>query len=428
MQEVIQNMFLPHSFFQRGYIHFRFFHLSSNQHSTMKPPKSFFFWTLFVATVVTCVQILLITKTLPMEHDAALVPSEMFARIKKEETPKRQIYSVFSTGCSPGQDWQSHVLAYSHKLHKIPGKIIRLMACNDPSYQLPHHSYEVVRTPDWTNKNGDVYSPRNRPYSLSYWLNGIVNSSELLPNDNDVIINIDPDMVFLNGHLHVDLVQHGHGVAAQYALGNMFLKDMKRFCGGACEFDKKPTMHEYSMGTPYLLTALDAKRHANLWGNITDEIRFSGHSGWETEMFSAILTFIILGIKIHIEQLMHSDHSAWSENWELVKWHPNLMTPTSLLVGHYCQIYEISTFSWYKKSKEMEQVDLRKCGQNLLLDTPTIDVLEMMERRRKKPLVRVGKESSKSVRENRNVWLLDNTYSHVKQALGSYYEEFCTDQ
>lgn len=94
---------------------------------------------------------------------------------------------------------------------------------------------------------------------------------------------------------------------------------------------------------------------------------------------------------------------------------------------YYCQKYEISTLSWFKKNKEMQWVDLRKC-QNLLLTTPTINVLEIMELPRNKPLVRVGKESSKSVRENRNVWLLDNTYSHVKQALGSYYEEFCTDQ
>ena len=61
----------------------------------------------------------------------------------------RRIFTVFSTSCSPFQDWQAQALLYSHK---IEGNLVRLMACGNSNYTLPKHShdhYRVIRTPDF---------------------------------------------------------------------------------------------------------------------------------------------------------------------------------------------------------------------------------------------------------------------------------------
>lgn len=100
----------------------------------------------------------------------------------------RRIFTVFSTSCSPYQDWQSQALLYSHKRCKIEGELVRLMACGNSNYTLPKHSHEryrVIRTPDFNARVWcDDYSPRNRPQGMSYWLNGRSDDTDL-PHDDD---------------------------------------------------------------------------------------------------------------------------------------------------------------------------------------------------------------------------------------------------
>jgi hypothetical protein len=119
------------------------------------------------------------------------------------------VFTILSTGCSPSQDWQSQTLMYNHRKLGIKGDLVHLMACNDPNYVLPCHSYEnyqVVQSPDI-----DVYFPddknslRKRPGSLDYWLNGWLNNTNL-PLDDDVLIMVDPGMVFLSNHIDVSNV------------------------------------------------------------------------------------------------------------------------------------------------------------------------------------------------------------------------------
>ena len=100
----------------------------------------------------------------------------------------RRIFTVFSTSCSPFQDWQAQALLHSHKLRNIEGELVRLMACSNSNYTLPKHShdhYRVIRTPDFDARIWcDKYSPRNRPQGMSYWLNGRSDDTDL-PHDDD---------------------------------------------------------------------------------------------------------------------------------------------------------------------------------------------------------------------------------------------------
>ena len=69
-----------------------------------------------------------------------------------------RLFSVFSTECSPFHDWHAQSLIHNHKKQGIQGFLVRLMACDDPSYILPKHSYEkyrVVRLPNFGLRGGD---------------------------------------------------------------------------------------------------------------------------------------------------------------------------------------------------------------------------------------------------------------------------------
>ena len=101
---------------------------------------------------------------------------------------QRRVFITFSTSCSPQQDWQSQALLYTHRLHKVNTELVRLMACGDPSYELPKNNYDryrVIRTPDYNARMScDPYSPRNRPLGMTHWLT-VQMDDEDLPKDDD---------------------------------------------------------------------------------------------------------------------------------------------------------------------------------------------------------------------------------------------------
>lgn len=73
---------------------------------------------------------------------------------EKNSAPKfspPRLFSVFSTECSPFHDWQAQTLMYNHKKQGIQGFLVRLLACDDPSYVLPKHSHENYRTVRMSN-------------------------------------------------------------------------------------------------------------------------------------------------------------------------------------------------------------------------------------------------------------------------------------
>ena len=105
-----------------------------------------------------------------------------------QQQRQRRIFITFSTSCNPQQDWQSQALLYTHRLHKVDTELVRLMACGEPSYELPKNDYDryrVIRTPDYdAMMSCDPYSPRNRPLSMTYWLTVQMDDADL-PKDDD---------------------------------------------------------------------------------------------------------------------------------------------------------------------------------------------------------------------------------------------------
>lgn len=371
-------------------------------------------------------------KTTPKKDTTQASTSEHQHHQQKD----RKIYTIFSTACSKSQDWQSQVLIDSHLRQKVPGEIIRLMSCNDDNYQLPHHShhpnYRVVRTPDFNQLYlpDNDYSPRNRPMSVYHWLNGQTSDTNDLPRDNDVIVAVDPDQIFASGVIRTDHVHFGHGVAARYGIGTEFLQKWNHYCWNATACQPSKDYHP-SFGHPLLLTARDAKRHARHWSNVTNDMRRE-HTGWETEMFSNVISLRNLQIDMKVELLMISDVLDSSEPWNAVSSQSDqipLLPPTSssMFVYHYCQIYELkeSNFVWTKHY--MNTIDLQQCS-TILTSLPQPNsrtTLALLKEHRLRKDLNWKKKGDDDLYKARTVWMYDHVYTRVIQALWSYHELYC---
>ena len=347
----------------------------------------------------------------------------------------RNTFTVFSTQCSPFNDWNSVILVESHKRLQIPGPIVRIMSCEDGNYALPksnYASYHVVRVPDWKKLNGHDFAPRNKGYGLRHWLH---NNLEPVPEPDDVIILVDPDQIFIS---HIDLteVTNGFGIAASYSLGTRFLHRYKQFCVNVCDNLSVSEQWEHSYGPPYILTAHDFWRMTLHWNQLTEKIldiqkkeepeRIS--LNWLSEMYSYAITAAQLKIKHYKKRLMISNPNDGDvEPWLHARWHKLSLSPISML--HYCQKYKIANLTWIKH--EYHKFDLRECNSSLLFPEPTLKEKEMLHHLRGYPLHKTQVPDGRTINhsqivEARSAWMYENVVAYANEVFRGYYEEFCT--
>lgn len=339
-----------------------------------------------------------------------------------------RLFSVFSTECSPFHDWQAQTLIHNHKKQGIQGFLVRLLACDDPSYVLPKHSHEkyrVVRMSNFGLRDEDDWSVRNKPFSVAYWLDGFSNDDNL-PEDDDVVASIDPDMIFLSSDVNLGSIKDNRGVASQYSLGSTWVREKGlQFCDGKCDVIADPS--DVSFGAPYILRAKDMLRLARLWKNLVDEMRPYDNS-WHLDMYAAIIAARRLDIVFTVERNMIGNSNDGMEPWDLAMWGESLSDigklhshdPLAMQVVHYCQTYSISSYRWSKH--DYHQLDIRKCDPlNNAFNMPTTDDSVLMTETRGvelAPMTDVTKTA-------RNVWLLDAIMAVAHEAIESYNAEFC---
>ena len=114
----------------------------------------------------------------------------IMARLQKIINPCRHmIHTVICTDINDYVHWQCELLEYSWSRVNQPGKLVRLVACEDDQ-ALPQHRYaEVYRTrPSNVHpESGDVYVCYNRLYSLQQWLEQEDIRGTILIVDSDVV-------------------------------------------------------------------------------------------------------------------------------------------------------------------------------------------------------------------------------------------------
>lgn len=76
---------------------------------------------------------------------------------------------------------------------------------------------------------------RNKPFSIAYWLDGFSKDDDL-PEDDDIVMSINPDMIFLSSDINLGSIEDNRGVASYYSLGSNWVKDWALpFCDGKCD-------------------------------------------------------------------------------------------------------------------------------------------------------------------------------------------------
>lgn len=143
-----------------------------------------------------------------------------------EDTP--DYYMVFSTSCSPQQNWESFVFFYHAYKVNQPGNVTRIASgCKEKeaasliefhnkyiqpmSHRFHMHltpSYSSVQLPDGKQSS---YKYMNKPYGLRHWMEhalGLSSTNDTLlqsvePRVSDAIVMLlDPDMILLRPLLH----------------------------------------------------------------------------------------------------------------------------------------------------------------------------------------------------------------------------------
>ena len=297
------------------------------------------------------------------EEDAAKDPFELEEQKNVEEPHQNELqggtpgnpnyHMVFSTSCSPFQNWQSMVFFYSAWKVKQPGTVTRIAsACKDGQKEelLKFHKkfilplspdFHVHFTPDWGFKNNNKYC--NKPFGLLDWFENALGFPQKADKyDDDIIMIVDPDMMLLRPILHkfdiekvewrvpgtdnkYDTVAHGKPISQIYGFGSQWLTSMKGnityVTGGESQVNKmerKEAADYYPAGPPYLATGRDMYQIAKKWVEFVPRF-FEVFTGFMAEMHSYSLAAAYLNLPHQLaDSFMISDPDGGKEGWNFL--------------------------------------------------------------------------------------------------------------
>jgi hypothetical protein len=208
-------------------------------------------------------------------------------------------YVVYSTSNSDYQSWQCKLLEYTFKQVNQSGKLIRLCSFNTHE---PHREFdkseisEVIKLPDyrtrWAKESNYIdkdYGIVNKLESLKYWL---LNYNEL--KDTDVILFLDPDMVFLKP---ISITTIPGKIIGQRWL-DKGVEGWKPFLEYGHTLKQKLSANQVFM-YPYIATVGDMKKILNRYVELTYKMRRDNYPNlWEADMFSLVLSSLEREIKV----------------------------------------------------------------------------------------------------------------------------------
>lgn len=129
----------------------------------------------------------------------------------------QKYHMVFSTSCSPFQNWQALASFYFARKVRQPGTVTRLVSgCSEQQaealrkvhqervipLQIPGlQTFEIHFSPDFDTSNGGDQKYFNKPNGLLHWMEeslGFQNKEDNdHPQDDSIVIIVDPDMMLL---------------------------------------------------------------------------------------------------------------------------------------------------------------------------------------------------------------------------------------
>mmetsp|Transcript_17222 Transcript_17222/g.32595 ORF Transcript_17222/g.32595 Transcript_17222/m.32595 type:complete len:558 (+) Transcript_17222:73-1746(+) len=340
----------------------------------------------------------------------------------------RMYHLIFSTDCSEFQHWQSYLLFHSALKVQQPGTVTRIASgCkDDEKIQLQQWHKEHISnvmgerfmvhfTPHFSgvkDENGETvgdYKFFNKPFGLRHWLENalgfVPGSSQVLNQEDDVVILIDPDMVLLRpitgdfsndrdvviGRRHLEnrkyKVDHGSPFAQKYGLGTQWrsfhLSDIAGPDSPALEVSQADGAAFYPVGPPYIGTVRDMHSISLKWTEFVPKVH-KEYPYLLAEMYAFCIAAAHLKLPFQlIDSLMISNVGVGGEGWPMVDKLPeeNLcefakrpqhdIHPVPTVI-HYCQRYTIG--EWFFSKRRMVK-DFFECDSPLL-EEPPMDVIQ----------------------------------------------------
>ena len=331
---------------------------------------------------------------------------------KQSHAPtEAEVHVIFSTDCTPFQDWQSLTIFHSALAVGQIGPITRIASgCDDEKklklsalYKELYPQYHVHFTPDFKTdgKTKAKYDFYNKPYGLQHWLD---NASPPIKS-GVVIALIDPDMIFLRplttkvaGEQNLlyssnidkgdifENIGRGKPVAQQYGLGAPWARDdhprfnRLKICGegSPCLVPKEnEAARRYSVGPPYIVEKDDLHRIANTWTKFVPQV-YEGYPYLLAEMYAYSIASAHENLPhLQLDHYMVSNTDAGGEGWDWVDkledvcappengiYFPGKPLPTLL---HFCQFYRADELGFQKRRLA---ADAFSCEAPMLKEPP----------------------------------------------------------
>jgi peptidyl serine alpha-galactosyltransferase len=302
-------------------------------------------------------------------HNVAVAPTTTTSTSSSDN-----FHLVFSTGCSPFQEWQSYIFFYHVYQTGQPGNVTRIASgCTEKQvHRLQTRHDKVIRqtmssrfhihfTPEYSNIKGpkvQSYKFFNKPFGMQHWMehalgynnhhhnNNNHTRSDIPqnanPQDSVIVILLDPDQLvlrpFTNDYSNVRMewmrrgltafppkvVQHGTTMAQNYGFGADFVTDVNLTHVLQEEHPKSPlwnlkrdALTKYAAGPPYLATAKDMYRIVTKWSELVVRVH-DVYPFLLAEMYAYCLATIQVGLRpLTAAGFMVSkvDYKRMSEGW-----------------------------------------------------------------------------------------------------------------
>jgi hypothetical protein len=296
--------------------------------------------------------------------------------IDKITKESQKYHMVFSTSCSPFQNWQSLAFFYFAQKVRQPGTVTRLVSgCTDEQEKelrkvhkervvpLQIHglqTFEMHVTPSFDDSRGGDQKYFNKPNGLLHWMQESLGFDGTSDHEDDdaIIIIVDPDMMLLrpitedfssknynrgwvdtqntrkhhaDGHDLVDyksdIVTHGRPHAQKYGYGDAWVDGLKGHMeevvgpdSPALKVSNQDAHDYYPAGPPYVATAKDMYQIAVHWVKFLPKYH-EFFQGMMCEMHSYSLAAAHLQLPHKLaEGFMVSDYEA-DENWSFITDH-----------------------------------------------------------------------------------------------------------
>jgi len=320
-------------------------------------------------------------------------------------------HMVFSTACSPFQNWQAYMFFYHAWKVGQRGSVTRLASGCKPEQQAEQQkvfdeaiaplskNFHIHFTPDFSGPDNVKYF--NKPFGLLHWMKnslGYPHNSEQY--DDDIIMILDPDMMLLKPLTHIfnidqvywvtqpinniTTVRHGYPFAQLYGFAEQWktcLRENMTYVVGADSPSQDVSIVDaakyYPAGPPYLATGRDMFTLASQWTEFLPRVH-EVFPAFMAEMHAYSLAAAHLQMPHQLaSSFMVSDVGAQRlEGWDFLEdverkdacgANVEAVHPNAPFVFHYCQRYAVG--KWFVGKYKLRE-DFFTCEAPLLREPP----------------------------------------------------------